>query len=69
LALTGWGMAIWAVRPQGQALIAIAPVAIHFAFQVATLQKDGSNALDHFRSNRLAGLLMALACIVVGASA
>jgi 4-hydroxybenzoate polyprenyltransferase len=69
LTLVGWGMAIWSVRPQGQALVALAPVAIHLAFQFATLQRDGSNALDHFRSNRLAGLLMALACIVVGASA
>jgi 4-hydroxybenzoate polyprenyltransferase len=68
LALTGWGMAIWSVRPQGQALIALAPVAIHLAFQVFTLQKDGSNALDHFRSNKLAGLLMAAACFVVGAA-
>jgi 4-hydroxybenzoate polyprenyltransferase len=68
LALTGWGMAIWSVRPQGQALITLAPVAIHLAFQVVTLQKDGSNALDHFRSNKLAGLLMAAACFVVGAA-
>jgi 4-hydroxybenzoate polyprenyltransferase len=68
LALTGWGMAIWSIRPQGQALIALAPVAIHLAFQVVTLQKDGSNALDHFRSNKLAGLLMAAACFVVGAA-
>jgi 4-hydroxybenzoate polyprenyltransferase len=69
LALAGWCMAIWSVRPQGQALVALLPVAIHLAFQVATLQKDGSNALDHFRSNRMAGLLMALGCIVVGTSA
>lgn len=68
LALIGWSMAIWSVRPQGQALIALAPVAIHLAFQVITLQKDGSNALDHFRSNRLAGLLMALGCLVVGSA-
>jgi 4-hydroxybenzoate polyprenyltransferase len=68
LALAGWSMAIWSVRPQGQALIALAPVAIHLVFQVATLEKDGSNALDHFRSNRMAGLLMALACLVVGAA-
>ncbi|MGL5837647.1 MAG: 4-hydroxybenzoate octaprenyltransferase [Sphingorhabdus sp.] len=68
LALAGWGMAIWTIRPQGQALIALAPVAIHFILQVATLKKDGSNALDHFRSNRMAGLLMALACLVVGAA-
>ena len=68
LALTGWALAIYAVRPQGQALIALAPVAIHLAFQVATLQSDGSNALDHFRSNRMAGILMALACLVVGSA-
>jgi 4-hydroxybenzoate polyprenyltransferase len=68
LALIGWAMAIYAVRPQGQALIALAPVALHLAFQVATLQKDGSNALDHFRSNRMAGVLMALACLVVGSA-
>jgi 4-hydroxybenzoate polyprenyltransferase len=68
LALIGWGMAIWSVRPQGQALVALAPVAIHLALQVITLQKDGSNALDHFRSNKLAGLLMGAACLVVGSA-
>ena len=68
LALTGWAMAIWSVRPQGQALIALAPVALHLLLQLATLRSDGSNALDHFRSNRMAGFLMALACLVVGAS-
>ncbi len=69
LALIGWGMAIWSVRPQGQALIALLPVTIHLAYQIISLQKDGSNALDHFRSNRMAGLLMALACLVVGSAA
>jgi 4-hydroxybenzoate polyprenyltransferase len=68
LALMGWSMAIWSVRPQGQALVALAPVAFHLAYQVATLKKDGSNALDHFRSNKMAGLLMALACLVVGSA-
>jgi 4-hydroxybenzoate polyprenyltransferase len=68
LALVGWAMAIWAARPQGLALIALLPVTIHLAYQVITLQKDGSNALDHFRSNRFAGLLMALACVVVGSA-
>jgi 4-hydroxybenzoate polyprenyltransferase len=68
LALAGWGMAIWSVRPQGQALVALAPVAVHLALQVILLKGDGSNALGHFRSNRLAGLLMALACLVVGAA-
>jgi 4-hydroxybenzoate polyprenyltransferase len=69
LALVGWGVAIWSVRPQGQALVALLPVAGHLLWQAASLQKDGSNALQLFRSNKLAGLLMALACIVVGSAA
>lgn len=68
LALIGWGMAIWSVRPQGQALIALAPAAFHLAFQVVTLKKDGINALDHFRSNKFTGVLVALACLVIGAA-
>ena len=68
LALIGWGMAIYTVRPQGQALVALLPVAFHMAMQVATLRGDGSNALDHFRSNRIAGLLAALGFFVVGAA-
>ena len=68
LALAGWAMAIWNIRPQGQALIALAPVAVHLVLQVLTLKTDGENALAHFRSNRMAGLLTALACLVVGAS-
>ena len=68
LALTGWGMAIWSVRPEKQALVALAPVAIHFAMQLISLKADGSNALGHFRSNRMAGLLAALAFLVVGAA-
>jgi 4-hydroxybenzoate polyprenyltransferase len=68
LALTGWGMAIWSVRPEMQALVALAPVAIHFAMQLISLKADGSNALGHFRSNRMAGLLAALAFLVVGAA-
>jgi 4-hydroxybenzoate polyprenyltransferase len=68
LSLTGWGMAIWSVRPEKQALIALAPVAIHLAMQLVSLKADGSNALGHFRSNRMAGLLAALAFLVVGAA-
>ena len=68
LALTGWTVAFLQVRPQGQALIALAPVAVHLLLQVATLKSDGSNALGAFRSNRLTGLLMALACLVVGSA-
>jgi 4-hydroxybenzoate polyprenyltransferase len=68
IALASWAMAIWSVRPQGQALIALVPIALHLILQAAMLKSDGSNALAHFRSNRMAGLLMALACLVVGAS-
>lgn len=68
LALAGWGMAIWSVRPEKQALVALVPVAIHFGLQLFSLKADGSNALDHFRSNRMAGLLAALAFLVVGAA-
>jgi 4-hydroxybenzoate polyprenyltransferase len=68
LALAGWGMAIWIVRPQGQALIALLPAAAHLIYQVASLKQDGRKALDLFRSNKFAGLLVGLACLVVGAS-
>ncbi len=66
LALAGWAMAIWSVRPQGLALVALTPAAAHLLYQVVALQKDGGNVLALFRSNRLAGLLVALACLVVG---
>jgi len=43
------------------------PIALHMFWQVATLNPDdGDNALARFRSNRTAGLLMFLACLVVG---
>jgi 4-hydroxybenzoate polyprenyltransferase len=68
LSLIGRGMTIWSIRPEKQALIALAPVAIHLAMQLVSLKADGSNALGHFRSNRMAGLLAALAFLVVGAA-
>ncbi len=68
LALIGWGMALWSVRPQGIALLALLPVGMHLFWQMATLKEDGSDALAKFRSNRMAGLLMALAAIVVGSA-
>ncbi len=69
LAILGWGMAIWSVRPQPIALLAMLPVTVHLIWQVATLSEDGDDALAKFRSNRQAGLLMALACLAVGSSA
>jgi 4-hydroxybenzoate polyprenyltransferase len=66
-ALALWALAFWTLRPDWLVLLALLPMALHLAWQVATLEReDGGNALARFRSNRLAGLLMALACWVVG---
>ena len=62
-----WATAFWLLRPDWVALLALGPVALHLVWQVATLTPDdGANALARFRANRTAGLLMALACWVVG---
>lgn len=67
LAIVLWALAFWLLREDWAALLALAPVAAHLGFQVATLKPDdGANALARFRSNRSAGLIMALACWVVG---
>lgn len=67
LALTCWGAAFWVARPDPLALVALAPVALHLVWQIATLDPgNDTNALTRFRSNRFAGVLMALACLVVG---
>ena len=66
-ALACWGLAFWLLRGDWAGLLALLPVACHLAWQAATLVPgDGDNALARFRSNRFAGLLMALACWVVG---
>ena len=62
-----WAGAIWLLRPDWLAVMALVPVALHFAWQVTTLRPDdGAGALARFRSNRFAGLLVFLACAVVG---
>ncbi len=62
-----WGLGIWLYRPDWIAVLALAPVALHLMWQVATLDpEDPENPLARFRSNRLAGALMAAACFVVG---
>jgi 4-hydroxybenzoate polyprenyltransferase len=67
LALALWAAAIWRVRPDPLALLALLPMAIHLGWQVLTLDPDdGAGALARFRSNRFAGLLMFAACFVVG---
>ncbi len=69
VALLCWAGAIWVVRPDPLAVAALLPVALHLGWQVVTLKPDdGAGALHRFRSNRFAGLLMALACAVVGSS-
>jgi 4-hydroxybenzoate polyprenyltransferase len=67
VALILWGAAFWQVRPDPLALVALVPLAVHLAWQVVSLDPaDGSSALDRFRSNRFAGVLMFCACFVVG---
>jgi 4-hydroxybenzoate polyprenyltransferase len=69
LALALWAGAFWALRPQWLALVPLLPMALHLIAQVARLRpEDGGSALATFRSNRFAGLLMFLACLVVGTS-
>ena len=66
-ALALWSLAFWLLRPDWLALAALIPMAGHLAWQVVTLDPaDGEVALRRFRANRFAGLLMALACWVVG---
>jgi 4-hydroxybenzoate polyprenyltransferase len=66
-ALACWALAFWLLRADWLALLALLPVALHFAWQVATLDgTNGTNPLARFRSNRFAGALVAAACFVVG---
>ncbi|NCO98802.1 MAG: 4-hydroxybenzoate octaprenyltransferase, partial [Sphingomonadales bacterium] len=67
IALVSWGAAFWMLRPQWLGLAALAPVGLHLLWQVVTLKSsDGDDALAKFRSNRFAGLLIFLACLVLG---
>jgi len=66
-ALGLWAGAVWLLRPDWLSLVALLPAALHLGWQALTLVPgDGANALARFRSNRFAGLLVALACWVVG---
>ena len=67
LAVALWALAFWLLRPDWIALLALAPAALHLLWQVATLDPaDPDNPLARFRSNRVAGGLVAAACFVVG---
>ena len=69
LAVTGWAAAVWAVRPDWVALLALVPAATHLAVQIAKADaSDGVGALALFRSNRFAGLLLFCGFLAVGLS-
>jgi 4-hydroxybenzoate polyprenyltransferase len=69
-ALLLWGVAVWMVRPDWLALVALLPAALHLANQALRADPaDGDLALALFRSNRTCGLLVFLAMLVVGLSA
>jgi 4-hydroxybenzoate polyprenyltransferase len=69
LALFSWAAAIWSVRPDPLALVALVPAALYLAGQVVrTDPTDGARALALFRSNRFTGLLLFLGFLAVGLS-
>ncbi|WP_299307925.1 4-hydroxybenzoate octaprenyltransferase [uncultured Croceicoccus sp.] len=66
-AMVFWAAAFWLLREHWLALLALLPMALHFVWQIGTLRPaDPADPLAKFRSNRFAGLLMALACLVAG---
>src|SRR4051795_8704958 len=70
LAVLLWGAAVWSVRPDWIALLTLTPAALHLASQALRADpNDGDLALELFRSNRMCGLLVFLAMLVVGLSA
>ena len=69
VALLLWGEAIWSVRPDWLALLALAPAMLHLANQALRADAaDGELALKLFRSNRTCGLLVFLGLLAVGLS-
>ena len=55
------------VREDWLALLALLPAAVHLMWQAFTLDPaEPANPLARFRSNRFAGLLVAVGCLVVG---
>ena len=62
-----WSAAVWSVRPDWLALVALVPAALHLANQALRADPaDGDGALALFRSNRTCGLLVFLGMLVVG---
>ena len=69
-ALICWAIALWQIRAQWLGTAALIPIAAHFCWQVSALNAaNPKDALAKFRSNRFAGVLMFLACFVVGTTA
>jgi 4-hydroxybenzoate polyprenyltransferase len=69
IAILLWAAAFWTIRPDPLAVAALVPAALHLGWQVLTLRaEDGTGALARFRANRFTGLLIFLACVVVGTS-
>jgi 4-hydroxybenzoate polyprenyltransferase len=69
LAVLLWSAAIWSVRPDWLALLALVPAVLHLGNQLFRVDpRDGQGALALFRSNRTTGLLLFLAMLVVGLS-
>ena len=67
IALILWAAAIWTVRPDPLALVALLPAALHLANQALRADpNDGALALKLFRSNRSCGFLIFFAMLVVG---
>jgi len=67
IAVLLWGAAIWTVRADWVALLALVPAALHLANQALRAQpRDGELALKLFRSNRTCGLLVFLGMLAVG---
>jgi 4-hydroxybenzoate polyprenyltransferase len=70
VAVLFWSAAMWLVRPDWLAILALAPAALHLAGQALRADPDdGGLALELFRSNRTCGFLIFLAMLVVGLSA
>jgi 4-hydroxybenzoate polyprenyltransferase len=68
-ALALWAAAVWTVRPDWIALLALVPAALHLANQALRADpSDGDLALKLFRSNRTCGLLVFLGMLAVGLS-
>lgn len=62
-----WSWALWSLRDDWIASLALLPAAFHLAWQVTSLDpKDPANPLARFRANRWTGALVAAGCYVVG---